>query len=680
MMTRIPTPTRSILGAVLFLILVGGASASAQVTVTPAAPPVATAGQTITFTASVAEGGGVTWSCPHCKGTIDATTGVYTAPSAIHSQQSYGGYQLLPNDHIYNTRVDSLPVNANSATWIAGSGTVPFSYDISSFPVNYCTSATCPGQSMNFYYTPVNNGTYEVPVYPWAQIENGWLSALSGIGSIDHHLLSIDTNTGMFTEFYQYVPSGNVAGCAACNSVSGLSYLPWSYQLPANGSTDAAGLYIMPLVAKLQELERAVATGGTINHAIRMTLANGYICDSSNANACGGNAAGTRHIWPATQESMAGGGTVPYGARFRLKSSFNISGYSPIAQILLTQLKQYGVILADGGASWSAQAEKTYWPQAYVDAFNSISIPPSNFEAVDESGLMLSTSSGATALSETVVATGIKNPSHTASRQVVLTGVALNLPKDELYVQAGAAPQALLASVHGSTNNGVTWTMNPSVGTLNSSTGAYTPPAAISSATRTTITATSNADSSVSASLTMTVLPNGTIYLVLGQTSPFTDTSGHVWQSLAAGDVGPSCIYTDPGNWPSTANILLYERRCQTGDLRFDIAVPNGTYNVTGLFAESDPSVTGPGQRLFNIETQGNMVATNYDIYAAAGGPLLPTIKSVPATVTNGMLSYVLRFINQHGTRISALEIVPVSLSGAPAPPSPPTGVQVIVH
>ena len=333
----------------------------------------------------------------------------------------------------------------------------------------------------------------------------------NGKSGIDHdHLWSIDTMTGTFTEFYQYVPTGNIAGCSNCNSDSGLTYLPSTYTLPANGSTDAAGLYVMPLVLKLQEMEQAVATGGTINHALRFTLQNGYIKFNS-------------LIWPATATTSAGGGVVPYGARFRLKSSFNISSFSPIAQILLTQLKQYGLILADGGTGWATQPELTYWPQAFFDAFNEIgaaNIKPTSFEAVDESGLMVSPLSGATTLSETVVATGIANPSLTARQQVVLTGVTLNLPKDELYIQAGSRPQMLIAYIHGSSNGGITWTMSPRIGTLDSSTGLFTPPASVSTAMVTTVTATSNADPTVAATETITIYPAGPIRLVFGNNRP----------------------------------------------------------------------------------------------------------------------------------------------------------------
>ncbi len=40
------------------------------------------------------------------------------------------------------------------------------------------------------------------------------------------------------------------------------------------------------------------------------------------------------------------------GARFRLKASFDISGFSATNQVILTALKQYGMMLADNGSAW----------------------------------------------------------------------------------------------------------------------------------------------------------------------------------------------------------------------------------------------------------------------------------------------------------------------------------------
>ena len=40
------------------------------------------------------------------------------------------------------------------------------------------------------------------------------------------------------------------------------------------------------------------------------------------------------------------------GMRIRLKSGFDISGYSAANQVILTAMKKYGMILADNGSNW----------------------------------------------------------------------------------------------------------------------------------------------------------------------------------------------------------------------------------------------------------------------------------------------------------------------------------------
>jgi hypothetical protein len=59
-------------------------------------------------------------------------------------------------------------------------------------------------------------------------------------------------------------------------------------------------------------------------------------------------------VWPAThwasRETEAA--LPPMGARFRLKSSVDISSYPPHAQVVLKALKTYGMLLADNGGNW----------------------------------------------------------------------------------------------------------------------------------------------------------------------------------------------------------------------------------------------------------------------------------------------------------------------------------------
>jgi hypothetical protein len=645
--------------AVLLLALFTGIPASAHVVITPSTPPTVNQAATFQFTANVP----VTWSCPGCAGTIDAG-GTYHAPQSVKSNQSYGGYQLLPNDHILNTRIDMLPVNSNSAAWIAGAGAVPLNY-LPSFPINYVNGSTA-AQNMVFLYTPPNNGPFQIPSYPAARIEGGWF--VQPFVGIDRHLFAVDTTTGTFQEMYNYYAAGSATpqGCSACTSQSGVRYSNATYALPKNGATDAAGLYVMPLTLRLQEMEQALATGGAIKHALRFTLQNGYIKFNS-------------FIWPATTTTSAGGGVVPYGARFRLKSNFNTSGFSPIARILLAQLQQYGIILADGGYGWQITTEYTQWPAAYKSAFTEIAIAgiaPSNFEAVDESGLEVSSSSGLTPSSETVVATSISNPALTARQQVVLTGITLTLPKDYMYIQAGTPAQQFSAFLNGTSNTGVVWSMNPAIGSLSAS-GLYTPPPNVSSTMTTTVTATSAADGTIYSSMAVSILPAGPIRIILGQTSPYTDKQGNVWQART-GDDSPHGPNDLGGSWPTTPDIQLYKvADFGDNDIRFDFTVPNGSYQITGKFAETEP--VGVGYRLMTLEAQGVVAYPNVDIYSAAGGVNKPVDFTLPATVTNGSLSFIVRHLTGDFALISALQILPVSgnADGNSSSPAPPSNVRI---
>jgi hypothetical protein len=368
------------------------------------------------------------------------------------------------------------------------------------------------------------------------------------------------------------------------------------------------------------------------------------------------------NIWPATSFATDGG-TIPFGARFRLKSSFNITGFSPAAQILLTQLKQYGLILADGGYGWQANIEYTHWPKSIMDAMKSINnagIGPSNFEAVDESGLEISSTSGETTQNRETVTFTRTSDSATGTTDVIPQGVAVTLPEDILYIQAGSAAQTFSAYVNIGT---VTWSMSPTVGTLTSE-GLYTPPATSSTLQSITVTATSSTNASIAVSMTVVIVPNGTIRLAPGQTTNYTDSLGNLWLAGPLGNGDASCNpgtescfgYGNGGSWSGT-DITLYELPIYaTGDLRFDISVPNATYTVTGKYANNSTADAGN----FVIEPQG-VDGSPVDIFSLVGANSPKDFVS-NITVSNGVLSYVLRAVNTSGNRISpfisALEIV----------------------
>jgi hypothetical protein len=81
------------------------------------------------------------------------------------------------------------------------------------------------------------------------------------------------------------------------------------------------------------------------------------------------------------------------GQRFRLKASFNISGFSPEVQVILRALKKYGMILADNGSAWYISGiPDERWDNDALHALGQIT--GANFEAVDESSLMIDPNTG----------------------------------------------------------------------------------------------------------------------------------------------------------------------------------------------------------------------------------------------------------------------------------------------
>ena len=74
------------------------------------------------------------------------------------------------------------------------------------------------------------------------------------------------------------------------------------------------------------------------------------------------------------------------GLRVRLKSWFDISGFSPRVRIILRAMRRYGMILADNGSPWYFSGTSDLrWDD---DELNELkSLRGSYFEVVDTSGL-----------------------------------------------------------------------------------------------------------------------------------------------------------------------------------------------------------------------------------------------------------------------------------------------------
>jgi hypothetical protein len=292
----------------------------------------------------------------------------YQAVSAL-AASSIAGCPSFPASNVWNTPVDGLPVDPHSDDYIhpiAGSGLHP---DFGSatwqgqpigIPYNVVPGGT-PGVEVDFYYSNESDHVlYPIPINP--RIEGGG----------DRHILIVDREHCFLYELYDASLSGGrwSAGSGAFYSLRSNSLRPDTWT-----SADAAGLPILPGLARYEEV-----ASGAIHHALRFTL-------SKTRN---------EHIWPARHDAPTGGATdPPMGQRFRLKASYQIpANFSPQTQVILQALKTYGMILADNGSDWyiSGAPDAGWDDERLVTELRQVK--GSDFEAVDESGLMVYPDSG----------------------------------------------------------------------------------------------------------------------------------------------------------------------------------------------------------------------------------------------------------------------------------------------
>ena len=89
------------------------------------------------------------------------TSVTYTAPASVVPQNQMLGCQVLPNDTVFNTPVDSLPVDSNSANMIASQSTVQLSFE-PSWGISYADNST-PTRTFLTYYDSVTHHSFAFP-------------------------------------------------------------------------------------------------------------------------------------------------------------------------------------------------------------------------------------------------------------------------------------------------------------------------------------------------------------------------------------------------------------------------------------------------------------------------------------------------------------------------------------
>jgi hypothetical protein len=325
--------------------------------------------------------------------------------------------QIFPSTSIFHHRVDaastSLPVDASPAAAIysgyLSESIKPFFGNASNAPFpNGIPAIQVPYSQAD---VPVTTTVYQSYFTSGPIPANAPVEGTSNSSGDRHVLVYVQAGGGNPPALYEMWQGIHQAGSWSDSSnalwpdVSSNALTP-----QGNGTTDAAGLPVAPLLVNADEVigtGTASAPNGTIAHPTRFTL----------------NHMLNYWVWPATETAgvgsctAAGGGSIstesqisqstppasctmtgPAGEIYRLKASVAApacAGTSPQAAIIINAFRDYGIILADNGQSGGLiGTPDARWNDADLSCLTSLTL--ADFEPVNVSSLIVGNDSGAT--------------------------------------------------------------------------------------------------------------------------------------------------------------------------------------------------------------------------------------------------------------------------------------------
>ncbi len=294
---------------------------------------------------------------------------MFVAVATGSESPDIGNLQVFPADNPWNWDISTYSVHPNSANFVKSIGAdVTLHPDFGTVwqgaPNGIPYGLVHDGQALlpvvyTAYGSESDPGPFPIPLD--AAIEGG--SESNG----DRHVLAVDVDNALLYELYRAFPQ-----TGSWEAASGAKYDLTSNELRPEGwtSADAAGLPIFPGLVRYEE----VYIQQQIDHALRFTV----------------ELTQRKYIYPARHfaSESSDPDLPPMGLRFRLKTDFDISGFSEPVQVILLALKKYGMMVADNGGNWFISgAPDDRWDDDILGELKTIS--GSNFEAivtVDSSG------------------------------------------------------------------------------------------------------------------------------------------------------------------------------------------------------------------------------------------------------------------------------------------------------
>ena len=293
--------------------------------------------------------------------------GLFAASPADASRlPSAPGCPVFPRTNVWNKRVDSLPVAANSRAIVTAIGLDDYVHaDFGSglwdggpigIPITVVGRRQAKSRVRFQYADESDRGPYPIP--RGVRIEGG----RNADG--DRHAIIVDRDACRLYELFALCgrPGAWRAGSGAIWGLTSNRLRPLGWT-----SADAAGLPILPGLARSAEVKR-----GVIDHALRVTVER-----TRRAYVYPG-----RHYASDERDPDL----PPMGLRLRLRADFDVSGFPRQARIVLVALKRYGMIVADNGSNWYLSgAPSPYWSNDQLHTLHRVT--GDDFVVVDTSKL-----------------------------------------------------------------------------------------------------------------------------------------------------------------------------------------------------------------------------------------------------------------------------------------------------
>jgi hypothetical protein len=582
------------------------------------------------------------------------------------------GNSLFPADNPWNEKITNAPVAANSSTLVASiglSGHLHPDFGAALYqganvgiPFNV-VPGTQPKITVVIDAYASESDIQPVPIPANAVIEGDPLPSAQNTG--DRHLLVYDQDNNVGYELYNaHRPSETADGQWHADAEAVWDYKKDSFRPAGWTSADAAGLPILPGLVRPDE----VLDQGVITHALRFTVPH-----SQNA-----------YVYPASHQAGVANTSYPrMGERFRLKQSFDISGFSPANRVILQALKDYGMIVADNGSGWFLSGEpSSRWNDDDLHLLTNVL--GSNFEAVDLTPVVtgISPTTGPTTGGTSVTITGLNFSGGAAMTQVFFgstaaPGVSVNSDTSITVTapaQAAGTVHVTVRSPYGTSvavsADQFTYTSStPQPGQLQFGAATYSVAENGGSVTLTVTRtggssgavsvayATANGTATAGADYTAT---SGTLNFADGQTSQ-TITVPVIDDTLVEGNETFSVALSSPGGGatlgsPAAATVTIVDNDVAgPGKLQFSSA----TYSVSEGAGTAVITVQRVGGSQGSVTVRyatSNGTATAGSDYAAASGKL---------TFANGETSktFTIRIIDD--TLVEGNETVKLRLSSA---------------